>query len=203
MTAIAKRRSRMDYEEFIFDTLPEQGQWTEEDYLWLTDCTNRLVEFTDGKLEPLPMPTKKHQILLKFLFSALNAFLDPRGGMVLFAVLRLRLRSGRFREPDLLAVLDAHDSRCQDRFWTGADLLAEVVCKDNPARDLVLKKREYAQAGIPEYWIVNPINETVIVYRLQGKRYARHGLFRRGQRATSALLPGFAVDVTAMFDAHR
>jgi Uma2 family endonuclease len=203
MTAVARRRLQLDYKEFLIDTLPDQGEWTEEDYLWLTDSTNRMVEFTDGALEPLPMPTKKHQILLKFLFSALNAFLDPRGGMVLFAVLRLRLRSGRFREPDLLAVLDALDPRCQDRYWIGADLLAEVVSADKPSRDLVLKKREYAQAGIPEYWIVNPLDETVIVYRLQGKRYARHGLFRRGQRATSALLPGFAVDVTAMFDAHR
>ena len=203
MSAIAKRRSRSDYKNFIFSTLPDQGLWTEEDYLWLTDCTNRMVEFTDGYLEPLPMPTKKHQILLKFLFGAFNAFLDSRGGMVLFAALRVRLRPGKFREPDLLAVLDAHDARCQDRFWTGADLVAEVVSKDKPSRDLVVKKREYAQAGIPEYWIVNPLSETVIVYRLQGKRYVRHGLFRREQKATSVLLPSFAVDVTALFDADR
>jgi Uma2 family endonuclease len=149
------------------------------------------------------MPTKKHQILLKFLFGAWNAFLDPRGGMVLFAALRLRLRSGRFREPDLLAVLDAQDPRCQDRFWTGADLLAEIVSPDDPKRDLILKKREYALAGIPEYWIVNPQNENVIVYRLHNKRYVRHGLFRRGQNATSALLTGFTLDVSALFDADR
>ncbi len=203
MTALAKRRSSIDYEEHIFDTLPNQGKWTEEEYLRLTDSTSRLVEFTDGFLEPLPRPTNKHQTLLKFLFLAWHAFLDPRGGIVQFTVLRLRLRPGKFREPDLLALLNAKDSRCEDRFWLGADLLAEVVSKDKPSRDLVLKKREYAQAGIPEYWIVNPLNETVIVYRLQGKRYVRHGSFRRGQKATSALLPGFAVDVTALFDADR
>jgi Uma2 family endonuclease len=102
-----------------------------------------------------------------------------------------------------LALLQAEDPRCQDRFWTGADLVAEVVSKDKPSRDLQVKKRDYAQAGIPEYWIVNPLDETVIVYRLQGKRYVRHGLFRRGQKATSALLPGFTLDVTALFDAKR
>ena len=48
MTAIAKRRSPIDDEEHIFDTLPDQGNWTEEEYLRLTDATNRLVEFTDG-----------------------------------------------------------------------------------------------------------------------------------------------------------
>ena len=203
MTAVAKRRSRMEYKEFLIDTLPDQGDWTEEEYLWLTDSTNRMVEFTDGVLEPLPTPTKKYQIFLKFLFGAFHAFLDPRGGMVLFAVMRLQLRSGRFREPDLLAVLDAQDPRCQDCYWIGADLLAEVVSPDKPSRDLILKKREYAQAGIPEYWIVNPLDETVIVYRLQGKRYVRHGRFRRGQQAMSALLPGFSLSVSALFDADR
>ena len=203
MSATAKRRLRKDYEEFIFDTLPDQGEWTEEEYLRLTDGTNRMVEFTDGFLEILPMPTDRHRTLLKCLFLALNAYLDPRGGVVQFAVLRLRLRPGKIREPDLLALLDAEDARREDRFWTGADLLAEVVSKDKPSRDLVQKKREYAKAGIPEYWIVDPRQESVIVYRLQGKRYVRHGLFRRGQQATSALLPDFFVSVTDLFNAAR
>jgi Uma2 family endonuclease len=203
MSTAAKRRSRSDDESLILDLLPHQGQWSEEAYLWLTDCISRPVEFSDGVLEPLPMPTDQHQLLLKFLFVALHAFLEPREGLVQFAVLRLRLRSGKFREPDLLALVDADDPRRQNRFWTGADLLAEVVSEDDPSRDLVLKKREYAQAGIPEYWIVNPLDETVVVYRLHRKRYVRHGLFRRGQQATSALLRGFTLDVTALFDAKR
>lgn len=203
MSALAKRRSGMDYENFIFDTLPRQGEWTEEEYLSLTDSTNRMVEFTDGVLEVLPMPADRHQSILRCLFLALHAFLDARGGLVQFAVLRLRLRPGKIREPDLLALLDAEDVRRQDRFWTGADLLTEVVSKDKPSRDLVQKKREYANAGIPEYWIVDPRQESVIVYRLQGKRYVRHGLFRRGQQATSALLPDFSVNVTDLFNAAR
>lgn len=203
MTARAKRRSSTDYEDHIFDTLPNQGKWTEEEYLRLTDSTSRLVEFTDGFLEPLPMPTDKHQILLKHLFLAWHAFLEPRGGMVLFAALRLRLRTGEFREPDLLCVLDAKDPRCENRFWLGADLVAEIVSEDGADRDLVQKKREYAQAGILEYWIVNPLQESVIVYRLQGKRYVRHSLFRRGQQASSALLPEFSVNVTDLFNAAR
>lgn len=149
------------------------------------------------------MPTDRHQSILKHLFLALHAFLDARGGIVQFAVLRLRLRPGKIREPDLLALLEADDARRQDRFWTGADLLAEVVSKDKPSRDLVQKKREYAKAGIPEYWIVDPRQESVIVHRLQGKRYVRHGLFRRGQQATSALLPDFSVSVTDLFNAAR
>src|SRR6516162_11794515 len=82
--------------------LPPQGEWIEEEYLVLTDHRNRLVEFTDGFLEVLPMPTQEHQMLLKFLFLAFFSFFEPRGGNVLFAPLRLRIRAGKFREPDLL-----------------------------------------------------------------------------------------------------
>lgn len=203
MTAVAKRRLGKKLTDLVLAVLPEQGEWTDEEYLWFTDHTNRLIELTDGYLEPLPMPTKQHQILSSFLFCVLKAFLEPRGGMVLYAALRLRLRTGRFREPDVLAVLDAKDPRCENRFWLGADLVAEIVSEDDPDRDLVQKKRDYAQAGIPEYWIVNPLDESVTVYRLQAKRYVRHGLFRRGDQATSALLPGFTLDVTGMFNADR
>jgi Uma2 family endonuclease len=202
MTAVVKRRSQRAYERLVLDLLPKQGDWTDEQYLWLTDHTNRLVEFTHGFLEPLPMPTDKHQSALQYVFLLFHAFVQPRGGKVHFCGLRVRLRSRKYREPDLVLLLDASDPRRQNRFWLGADLVAEVVSPDNPARDLILKKSDYAQAGIPEYWIVNPLNETIIVHRLQGRRYVRHGLFRRGQKATSVLPSGFAVDVDAAFDAR-
>ena len=44
----------------------------------------------------------------------------------------------------------------QNVHWTGADLVIEVVSPDDPDLDLVVKRQEYAQAGIPEYWIVDP-----------------------------------------------
>ena len=130
-----------------------QGCWLDEDYLWLTDRIRRPVELTDGYLEILPLPTRAHQRILAFLYSAFQGFLETRGGEALFAPVRLRVRRGKFREPDLLAVRDARDSRSGDRFWTGADVVLEVVSADNPTRDLVHKRQDYAEASIPEYWI--------------------------------------------------
>ena len=184
------------------DLLMLQGLWTEEQYLKLTDQTNQLIEFTDGYLEGLSTPTRSHQVILAFLYELLVMIIRPGGGKVLFAPLRLQVRPDKYREPDLLVILDASDPRNQERFWLGADLVVEIVSADNPERDTVEKVADYAEAQIPEYWIVNPLDETITVRTLAGDAYATHGVFQRGDRADSPLLPGFTVPVDSVFDAQ-
>lgn len=180
-----------------------QGSWLDADYLWLTDRSRHLVELTDGYLEVLPMPTRAHQRMLAFLYSAFQAFLKPTGGEALFAPLRLRIRFGKFREPDLLAVRDARDARSGDQFWTGADVVLEVVSPDNPERDHVHKRQDYAEASIPEYWIVDSATETIRVLKLEPGGYVELAVCGREDKAASLAFPGLAIDVGAVFDAGR
>jgi Uma2 family endonuclease len=74
----------------------------------------------------------------------------------------------------------------------------EVVSPSNPELDWVTKRREYAERGIAEYWIVDPQDETLTVLTLRGTAYAEHGIFRTGTLATSPLLPGLHLDVQAV-----
>lgn len=179
---------------------PAQGTWSEQEYLALN--TPRLVEFSHGRLEVLPMPTDRHQAIVAFLFTAFLSVIQSIGGAIRFAPLRLRLWPGKIREPDLMVLQRADDPRRQEIYWTGADLVLEVVSEDDPERDLVTKRREYAQAGIPEYWIVDPRDETITVLRLEGTSYTLHGRFSAGDSATSATLPTLRVPVSAVFAAQ-
>jgi Uma2 family endonuclease len=190
-----------EWKDLLEDILPRQGAWSEDEYLVLTDHRNRLVEFTDGFLEILPMPTDKHQAILGLLYLAFLGFVGPRNGTVRFSPLRLQIRPGKFREPDLLLLLSATDPRRQNRFWQGADLALEVVSEEKPERDLVDKRGDYAEGRVPEYWIVNPQTETIAVLRLRGDAYEEAGIYRRGELAASASLTGFSVEVAAVFDA--
>ena len=201
---IAAATSQEALDAILSDAMPSQGCWSDEHYLWLTDHTRRLVEFTDGRVEVLPMPTERHQIILLFLYRLLYAHVHdaPREGVVVTSGLRMRVREGKFREPDLLLLRDRSDSRRRDRFWLGADLVMEIVSPDDPARDLVVKRADYAEAAIPEYWIVDPRAETVTVLGLTANGYVEHGVFTRGDVATSPLLGGVTVDVAALFDAE-
>jgi Uma2 family endonuclease len=190
-----------EVDQLILDMYPRQGEWTEEEYLDLTDYANHLIEFTDGYIEVLPMPTDNHQAILAYLYRVFFAFAGLAKGTLRFSPLRVRIRARKFREPDLVLVLDAKDPRRQNRYWQGADLALEVVSADKPERDLVEKRGDYAEAGIPEYWIVNPETETITVLRLEDTTYVEHGVFGRGAEATSVILPGFTIGVDAVFDA--
>lgn len=117
--------------------------------------------------------------------------------------LRVQLWPGTYREPDIVFVLAEYVDRLEERYWRGADLAMEIVTgsREDCQRDLVQKKAEYAEADISEYWIVDPREKQITVLRLVDDAYKEHGVFSPGTTATSALLPGFAVDVTAVFQA--
>lgn len=198
-TPVMQLRLAGESTEIDLDAL--QGLWSDEQYLRLTAQTNRLIEFTDGVIEILPMPTDKHQAISMWLLLYLLPFIQRRGGVLRYSPLRVRLRPRKYREPDLLLLLDQNDPRRQDDFWRGADLVMEIVSPDNPERDTRIKRADYAEGGIPEYWIVNPLTESITVLRLEGTQYIEHGVFRRGDQATSALLPEVAIPVDAAFDA--
>jgi len=193
-------RLKLADDETEIDLVALQGLWSVAQYLKLTNQTNRLIEFTDGVIEVLPMPTKYHLEISKVLFLALLAVMQRIGGDVFYAPLRVEVRPGKFREPDVLLVLDKDDPRAQDEYWTGADLVIEIVSPDRPKRDTDEKPLDYAEAGIPEYWIVNPLTGSITVLALTGSTYAEHGVFRRGDQAVSKLLDGFSVSVDAVLD---
>ena len=113
----------------------------------------------------------------------------------------MRVREGRFRAPDILLLRDHSDPRRRNRCWQGADLVVEVVSPDDPDRDLVEKRADYAEAGIVEYWIAGLRNERLTVLALRGEAYVEHGRYGRGETAASVLLEGFAAEVSAVFDA--
>ena len=180
---------------------PPQGHWNEVDYLWLTDRCNRLVEFADGCIEELREPTDSHQSVLLMFFRLFDERIRTENGIALVAPLRLRIREGRFRQPDLMVLLDATDSRRQDRYWLGADIVVEVVSPDDPERDYEQKRKDYADLHIPEYWIVDRQALRITVLTFDRDAYTEHGVFGPGDVASSALLNDFELTASTVFDA--
>jgi len=184
----------------IAELYPYQGEWTVEDYLAIPG--NRLIEFDHGRVEFLAMPTQFHQIILSTLHILLNQYLNEQGiGIVLTAGMKVRTSEKTFREPDLVVMLHENAHKRGEQFWEGADMAVEIVSPDDPQRDLVLKREEYAACGIREYWIVDPRDQSIAVLTLEqsGARYQEAGRYRTGETAVSVLLDGFAAHVDEVF----
>ncbi|HQX48782.1 MAG TPA: Uma2 family endonuclease [Planctomycetaceae bacterium] len=180
--------------------LPLQGSWSEEDFLKFH--TNRMAELVDGRLEILPMPTLKHQRILRWLLGMFEGA-APVGSITLFAPLPTRLFPGTIREPDLLYIAPENAPGPDVDYPTHIDLALEIVSpgKDARQRDYEDKRADYARAGISEYWIVDPLENQVTVLVLQDSIYIDHGVFRIGDVASGLLLPALSIDVRAMLNA--
>lgn len=184
----------------IAQLFPIQGEWDEQEYLTLE--TIHLVEYSDGELEVLPMPSVRHQRIVLCLYRLLYVYVAAGHFYeVLLAPLPVQLRVRKYREPDIVVLNGEKRLAAGDHYVVQSDLVVEVVSPGNPDRDYVQKRREYAEAGIAEYWIVDPIRELITVLALQNDVYAVHGEFTPRMQALSKLLDGFTIDVSEVFAA--
>lgn len=175
--------------------------WTEAEYLAFDG--NVMLEFERGFVEVLPVPTTSHQRVAALLLRKLFVIADAVGGEALMAPLKVQVGEESYREPDLLYVSATHRVLIGEQFWTGADLVMEVVSPDNPERDYWKKRNDYAAAGIAEYWIVDPQRQLITVLTLRGSEYAEAGAYKPGETAASVLLTDLKVDVTACLAAGQ
>ena len=134
---------------------PFQGGWSVTDYLALD--TGLLVEYTDGFIRVLPMPTLLHQLIVKVLFRKLDDFVSQRQlGEVLLAPLPVQLTTTKYRQPDIV-FLRPERMKTLKGPPVGADLAVEVVSEgqENRGRDYVEKRREYAET----IWNIKPVHQ--------------------------------------------
>lgn len=134
----------------------EAGKISYEDFLnWADENTH--AEWVNGEVIVF-MPTKNaHQNVVEFLYVMMNLFVGLlNSGKVRIAPFQMRLEySGR--EPDILFISDDHlDRLTENRLDGPADLVVEVISPDSVKRDREDKYKEYREAGIPEYWVIDP-----------------------------------------------
>ena len=181
---------------------PDQGTWSEDEYLDLPG--NHLIEFNEGYLEVLPIPTPYHQMIAFHLHRTLHDYVKAHQlGAVFSAPLPVRVGPAKYREPDVVFVstsqlpADLRTVKQLDR----ADLVVEVVCEgtENRTRDFVEKRAIYAQAGIAEYWIVESNSVEVSVLVLKNGQYEIDAVYRPGECLRSVLFPDFEMSVDSVF----
>jgi Uma2 family endonuclease len=165
---------------------------------------NNRYELIEGELFVSRAPGIPHQRVLNNLQFALATYLqdNPIGIVVPGA-------GAIFSDydaviPDLVFVRNERWNQVVtgEKFSGAPDLVIEIISAgaENRRHDLLVKRQLYGKYGVAEYWIVDPQNRLVEVYRLRDTRLESAAIFRIGDEITTLLLPGFRMSVSAVFD---
>jgi Uma2 family endonuclease len=183
---VAQSLPKLTYDDFVL--FPDDG---------------RRHELIDGEHYVTRSPNLRHQVVLQNLNYLLYGFVRERQlGRVFVAPLDVVFSFHDVGEPDLIFVSNERASILTAANLQGApDLVVEVLSPSTRRRDELLKRDLYERAGVAEYWLVDPVAETVKVYRRAGDDFARVVLLSAidGDTIVSPLLPGLEIPLAAVF----
>lgn len=180
---------------------PQQGQWTYADYLRLPDDGKR-YEIIKGVLYVANAPSYEHQYTVGEVAFALRLFVKQQhSGVVLEAPFEVHLAENtKPVQPDVLFIRAARQPAAGTQVFEGIpDLVVEVISPSSIRLDRTVKFDAYEQAGVPEYWIVDPKARLVEVYTLARGEYALLGQYTGDEMVTSNVLAGLQIKASALF----
>jgi Uma2 family endonuclease len=186
-----------------FSDLDLTKQYSYADYL-LWQFSER-VELIKGFIKKMsPVPSRKHQTVAKNITFKMMLFLEGKVCNLFFAPFDVRLpipstkKDSTVVQPDLCII--CVESKLDDKGCNGSpDLIVEILSLYNSKYDVDTKFTLYQDAGVKEYWIVEPEEKLIFIYTLQEGVYIGLKPFSEGQIVTSPLFPELQISVDDVF----
>lgn len=179
---------------------------TYNDYCQMPDDGNQ-YEVIGGDLCMSPSPIVRHQQVSSNLYFLLSKWTRAeKAGQVLYAPIDVILSEHDIVHPDLLYINNARSHIIGEKNIQGApDLVIEILSEGNRRHDEVLKRDLYESNGVQEYWIVDPVLDTIKVYRLEAGEYIRvvEWSLEKGDVTSSPLLLGFECKLGDVFGTNH
>lgn len=152
----------------------KQGEYTLEDYYALPE--EQRVELIDGVIYDMSAPTPLHQLIGGEVYTAIRKYIEEKGGSCLpfYAPVDVRLDCDdkTMIQPDVLILCD--DAKRTKRYICGApDFCLEVISESTRRKDYIKKLQKYTDAGVKEYWIIDPFRKILLVHHWKDD-YAPH-----------------------------
>jgi len=180
------------------------GNYSYADYLtWTMD---EIVEIIKGKVFKMNAPKRIHQELSGALFTKIYNHLNNQKCKTYAAPfdVRLPIKSKKNEDiftvvqPDICVICDLE--KLDDLGCIGApDLVIEILSEGNNKKELKNKYEVYEESGVKEYWIINPKGQTLTINTLVNGQYKTSRLLTTGDEITTAILPGFVLNLEDIF----
>lgn len=162
--------------------------------------TTATIELIDGEIVMTPVSVPRHQLILARLCSPVyDAVTRQHRGLVLSGPLDVWFDEANIMQPDIIVLLNDRLGQVTDKLIEHApNLLVEVVSPTSRVRDRSLKRTRYARFGVPEYWLVEPEANAIVVHtRPDGADYRAVSIETGVVRAVT--IPDLTVDLAALF----
>lgn len=154
------------------DGRKDQGGYTIEDYFSLPE--EKRAELIDGVFYDMASPSVIHQLIAGQIFVQLNVFLRKKKASCVPCIapvdVQLDCDDRTMVQPDVLVVCDREKIR-KSGIFGAPDFVAEILSKATRRKDMVVKLAKYAQAGVREYWLIDPDKQNVLVYDLKNMEF--------------------------------
>ena len=177
-----------------------------DDFLAMGE-TDGKWELDDGVLYIMGSGSPDHQFLIlefsRHILAHVDRFEVPPAELYHEMTTVLSRELQRAPEPDIVIVLnERRDIVGQSRVEGAPDIVAEILSTDRN-RDLVRKRQMYAEAGVLEYWPIDPRNDTVTQLELRSGEYVERAVLGPGDVLTTPLLPELAIPLSEIFHHRR
>ncbi len=208
----------MSIQDRVYDDPPldvplgPPGKMTEEEFVAWCDEDTR-AEWVDGEVIVMPPQNVDHSEESGWLEKVIGVFVEERGLGIVLQEVAVRLpKRRRRRSPDLLFVANEHRDRIRKAHVEGPpDLIVEIVSPDSVARDWREKYHDYEEAGVREYWVIDPMARHAELYALTPDEAQPDApgpaSYRRLEEkegvVESAVLPGFRLRISWLWDDTR
>lgn len=159
-------------------------------------------EILNGEMKALPFPSTKHQRILSKMAALLLYALENKGrGTVLSAPCSVMLSPWDIVRPDLLFIRKNRSGIIGEQMIMGSpDLVVEILGRNTLERDTREKRKIYADAGIAEYWIVDPETQSVEMLIWSELGFISAGVMYPGSSMPSLLLPDLHLPLSRIFN---
>ena len=164
------------------------------------------VELIKGKIFSMsPAPSRKHQEISQFISNEVYNFLKNQPCKVFSAPFDVRLQRIKddkkvhnVVQPDICVICDL--SKLDDRGCSGApELIIEILSPGNTKKEMKYKFELYEEAGVEEYWIVDPTEKTVLQYIFSNGQLSNHRPLIEEDDLHSSVLKGFSLELQEVF----
>ena len=166
----------------------------------------RKMELDDGVLYIKPRPRPRNQSTQGALYYHLESYFrglpETPGELYLDVNVALPSALPRLFAPDLTVILYGGSAVVGEQMLEGVPAIVVEILSTDRSRDLARKRQVYAEAGIPEYWILDHQNDTALQLELHDGEYAQRALLAVNDALTTPLLPGLAIPLADVFR-HR